>query len=128
MHTTFYDIQEPEALGIAGDVVAPRTMFDASDSSFGVVRAAFRSRQLDGREPHVVEIVVDGVDDLVALFPTDAIVLRSVTDEDGDTIVFAHGHGYSILACSINRPMVSVSAATRERAQAVADDIRSRAP
>src|SRR5881398_636509 len=128
MHTTLDDIQEPETLGIADDVVAPRTMFDASDSPIAVVRAAFRSRQLDGREPHVVEIVVDGADDLVVLFPTDALVRRSVVDEDGDTVVFARGRDYSVLACSISRPIVSVSAATRERAQAVIDDIRSRAP
>ena len=128
MHTTFDDIPEPDTLGIADDLVAPRTVFDGSDSAFAVVRSAFRTRQLDGREPHVVEVLIEGTDDVVSLFPDDARLLRSVIDEDDDAIFFARGADYSLLACAVGRPTVSVSAATRERAQAVADDIRCRAP
>lgn len=128
MHTTFDDIPEPDTLGIADDLVAPRTVFDASDSAFAVARSAFRTRQLDGREPHVVEVLIEGTDDLVSLFPADARLLRSVVDEDDDAIFFARGADYSLLGDAIGRLIVSVSAATRERAQAVADDIRARAP
>lgn len=128
MHTTFDDIPNAEDLGIADDLVAPRTTFDGSDSAYAVVRSAFRTRQLDGREPHVVEVLVEGTDDLVSLFPADARLLRSYVDEDDDSIFFARGPDYSVLACGLGRPTVSVSAPTRERAQAVADDIRGRAP
>jgi hypothetical protein len=128
MHTTFDDIPEPDTLGIADDVVAPRTVFDSTDSAFAVVRSAFRTRQLDGREPHVVEILVEGTDDVLSLFPEDARLLRSVLDEDDDAVFLARGADYSLLAFATGRPTVSVSAATRERAQAVADDIRGRAP
>src|SRR6478672_4096614 len=128
MHTTFDDILEPDTLGIADDLVAPRTAFDSSDSAFSVVRSAFRTRQIDGREPHVVEILIEGTDDVVALFPPDARLLRSVVDEDDDAIYFARGTDYSLMAIATGRSTVSVSAATPERAQAVADDIRGRAP
>ena len=128
MHTTFDDVPEPDTLGIADDLVAPRTAFDATDSAFSVVRAAFRTRQIDGREPHVVEVIVEGADDVVALFPADARLLRSVVDEDDDAMYFARGTDYSLMACATGRSTVSVSAATHERAQAVADDIRGRAP
>jgi len=128
MHTTFDDIPETDLLGIAEELGAPRVVSDVSGSTFEVVRAAFRTRMVDGREPHMVEIALDGVDDLVSLFPADAIVLRSVTDEDDDTLFFARGTDYSLLSSSLGRPTVSVSAATRERAQAVAHEIRERAP
>ncbi len=128
MYTTFDDIPEPDTLGIADDVVAPRTVFDSTDSAFAVVRSAFRTRQLDGREPHVVEVLIEGTDDVVSLFPADARLLRSVLDEDDDAVYFARGTDYSLLAYVTGRPSVSVSAATPERAQAVADDIRGRAP
>src|SRR3954464_15780679 len=96
MHTTFDDIPEPDTLGIADDVVAPRTVFDSTDSAFAVVRSAFRTRQLDGREPHVVEVLIDGTDDVVSLFPAEARLLRSVIDEDDDAVYFARGADYSL--------------------------------
>src|SRR6476659_3347966 len=89
MHTTFDHIPEPETLGIADDLVAPRTAFDSIDSAFAVVRAAFRTRQIDGREPHVVEVLIEGTDDVASLFPSDARLLRSVVDEDDDAVYFA---------------------------------------
>jgi hypothetical protein len=119
---------DTDTLGTAEDVVAFRNNLDADDTPISIVRTAFRSRQLDGREPHVFEVLVEGVRELESLFPPDARVLRSVTDEDGDTVILARGVDYGLLASTIGRPLVSVSAATRERAKAVATGIRSRAP
>jgi Domain of unknown function (DUF5925)/ATPase family associated with various cellular activities (AAA) len=128
MSTTFDDITESEAIGIADPIVAPRTVFDGGDSAFAVVRSAYRAAQLDGHEPHVVELDFGAKVDVESLLPADAELLRSVVDDDGDTILFARGIGYSVLACTIGRVSVSVSAPSRERARAVAEEIQGRAP
>jgi hypothetical protein len=129
MYTTFDDIPERETLGIADEIVAPRNVFDASDGAFGVIRTVFRAHQIDGREPHVREFLLHGFDgDVFALLPADAALLRSATDEDDDTLLYARGHDYGILVWSIGNVGVTVSAPTRERAQAVVDEVRSRVP
>jgi hypothetical protein len=128
MDTTFDDISELDALGTADDLVAPRTVFDSCDSAWDVVRSAFRSRVIDGIEPHVVEVVVEGVADIETVIPDDAHVMRSVTDEDGDVVLFARGGNYSLLLSTLGRPTVGVSAGSRERARAVADAIRALVP
>jgi Domain of unknown function (DUF5925)/ATPase family associated with various cellular activities (AAA) len=128
MSTTFDDITESQAIGTADPIVAPRTVFDGGDSAFAVVRSAYRAAQLDGHEPHVVELDFEATMDVESLLPADAELLRSVVDDDGDTILFARGGGYSVLACTIGRVSVSVSAPSRERARAVAAEIQGRAP
>jgi hypothetical protein len=128
MYTTFDDIPEPDTLGLAEEIVAPRNVFDASDGAFGVIRTVFRAYQLDGREPHVVEILVEGVEDPVDLIPAEATLLRSAIDEDDDALFYARGPDYGLLAWSTSGTGITVSAATRERAAAVAEEIKARAP
>jgi hypothetical protein len=128
MSTTFDDITEPEPFGTAEPIVAPRTVFDGTDHAFAVVRSAHRSAQLDGREPHVVELGFDSTVDVESLLPADVEVLRSATDDDGDTMLFARGVDYSLLACTAGRVRISVSAPSRERATAIAAEIQGRAP
>ena len=128
MSTTFDDITEPETVGAADPIVAPRTVFDGGDSAFAVVRSAYRAAQLDGHEPHVVELSFESTVDVESLLPGDAELLRSVIDDDGDVILFARGVGYSVLACTIGQVSASVSAPSRERARAVAAEIQRRAP
>jgi hypothetical protein len=128
MDTTFDDISELDALGTADDLVAPRTVFDSSDPVWNVVRSAFRSRVIDGTEPHVVQTAVEGIAEIETVIPMDAHVLRSVIDEDGDVTLFARGDDYSLLLCTIGGAIASVSAGSRERARAIADDIRARVP
>ena len=75
----------------AGEIVALRTVLDGSDSAFAVLRAAYRSAQIDGREPHVVELAFDPTVDLESLLPPDATIQRSVVDEDNDRMLLARG-------------------------------------
>ncbi len=128
MSTTFDDITEPETVGAADPIVAPRTVFDGGDSAFAVVRSAYRAAQLDGHEPHVVELGFDASVDVESLLPGDAELLRSVIDDDGDVILFARGVGYSVLACTIGQVSVSVERAQPRAGRAVAAEIQSRAP
>jgi hypothetical protein len=109
-------------------LTAARHTFDVYDGAAGVVRAAFRARQLDGCEPHVVELRIDRVEDLPSVLPADATVVRSVLDEDGDLVLFARGTDYSVFAQEGNQLFVAVGAPSLARARVIADAIRAQAP
>jgi hypothetical protein len=128
MYATLDDITQHLELGSVDGLVAPGNAFDAYDGPEAILRAAFRTRQLDGREPHVVEFRIDGIDDALVLLPPDATVLRSVVDEDGDVYLHARGRDYGVLTFTGSWLRASVSAASRERALAIADEMRERAP
>ncbi len=115
-----------EPLGPADDVVAPRTFFGVGDSPYSIVIAAFRSAQLDGREPHARHTTFDDGVDVEALLPDDAEIIRSAADDD-DTMLYVRGPGYSLLTSTIGKPTVWVSAATREQANDIAADLKAKA-
>jgi hypothetical protein len=120
------DITQVETLGPAEEVVAPRNFFAVGDSPYSVVLAAFRAAQLDGSEPHARHTKFDEAIDIDELLPADAEIVRSAADDD-DTLLYARGPGYSLLISTIGGPAVWVTAATREAADAIATDLRTRA-
>ena len=115
-----------ETLGPAEDIVAPRTFFGVGDSPYSIVVAAFRSAQLDGREPHARHTAFDDGVDVEALLPEDADIVSSAADDD-DTMLYVRGPGYSLLTSTIGKPTIWVSAATREQANAIAADLKTKA-
>jgi hypothetical protein len=127
MRTTLKGIRNATTLGPAEEIVAPQNVFSASDSAFSVVLAAFRSAQVDGREPHAVYLSFNEGVNVEALFPADAEVIRSAANEEG-ALLLAHGLGYSLLAATFSEPSVWVSASTRAQANAIATDLRTAAP
>ena len=58
MDMTIDDIQELDDLSAAEEIVAARTVFDADDGAYSTVYAAFGRRQIDGTEPHIVQVIV----------------------------------------------------------------------
>jgi len=127
MHTATHNSIDATPVD-AGEVVALRTVLDGTDHPFSVLRAFYRTAQIDGRQPHVVELAFDSTVDLEALLPADAVIVRSVTDDENDTMLLAYGPGYTMLCNSSSRRTISVSAPTRDGAHAVADALRARAP
>jgi len=117
-----------DARDSGASVVSPGHAFDGFDPAAAVVRAAYRSRQLDGSEPHVAELRIDRVDDATALLPRGASVLRSVLDDDGDLMLLARGFDYSILVQEGLQLFVSVSAPSLARAREIIDGIRAQSP
>ena len=115
-----------EPLVTADGVVEPRTFFGVGDSPYSIVIAAFRRAQLDGREPHARHTTFDDGVDVEALLPDDAEIVRSAADDD-DTMLYVRGGGYSLLTSTIGKPTVWVTAATRERANEIAADLRAKA-
>jgi hypothetical protein len=128
MHITFDDIPEQDTLGPSEEIVAPRSTFEGGDGASAVIEAVFRAPQLDGREPHVVQVQLDGKPDLEPLLPSDAVLERSYTDEDRDVLLYARGPDYSLLGSTFNRAKFTVSAPTRARATEITDALRGRAP
>jgi|1186.fasta_scaffold103820_2 hypothetical protein len=117
---------EPADITPAEDVVAPRNLFTVGDSPYSVLIAAFRTALLDGSEPHARHTKFDEGVDLDALVPDDAEVARSAADDD-DTMLYARGPGYSLLLSTIGGAAVWITAATRDAADAIAADLRTRA-